>query len=291
MSGTNSRKISELTTATGIVGNELMVIVQDGETRQAVVSLLTSTAPVWTVNGQIGDVVIDSYDISGLDQIVADGGVSAALVSINAQISVLAGGGLTDAPSDGSVYARQDGAWVIVSATAINDTLVSLVAFSGDAAATFVLHDLAITSVNAAHTSVVSAITSINAAHTSLVGAVAGLTAPYDIAFNFGTSLVAQGEYARIVTPRTFYVLPSCSLSRIDFYTSAFPSTIVSIPVMYPTSTTLGVLLIGVSGTATWPAIATVCVTAGQTFGVQTSVSANAGLLGLVVTFAGHVRL
>ena len=57
---------------------------------------------------------------------------------------------------------------------------------------------------------------------------------------------------------------------------------------MYPTSVTLGILLIGVSGTATWPAIATTSVAPGETFGVQTSVSSDPTLTGLVISFAGY---
>jgi hypothetical protein len=271
-----SKKISELTTATALQGTEIFPIVQGGETRQVAVTALNVFQLVRSVQGLTGDVQLALGDLAGVEAIVSNQGVSAAIGAVSvrvdqtsaaltsvqtyllAQISVVSGGGLTDAPSNGQVYGRVNASWVPVS--------ISAVATQVDA---------------------VSVVTSVLAARIDVVSA---RPYPYDIAFDFGAGVVPAGEYAAVVAGRTFYVLPSCSNSQISFNTSAFPSANVSIPIMFPTSTTLGILVIGVSGTATWPAIATTSVAAGQTFGVQTSVSSDATLLGLRITFAGYHR-
>lgn len=302
MSG--SKKISELTTATALAGDEIFPIVQQGETRQATISVLSALAPVQSVNGLTGIVMLALGDLTGVEPIVSAQGVSAAiaavsllvsnvsvlvsantvqinavsaltsvnlvqintvsaLVSVNSlaitsvqnyllsQISAATSGGIADAPGDGQIYGRTLGSWVPVSVTAI-----------------------------AMQVNAVSA----------LVSTALG-PRPYNVVFDFGASTVPMGEYPK-VTPAglTFYVLPSCSGSQVVFNTSAFPATIVSIPIMYPTSATLGILEIGVSGTATWPAIVTTSIAPGQTFGVQTSVSADPTLAGLVISFAGWYR-
>lgn len=244
-----SKKISELTTASAITGSEIFPLVQSGETRQASVSLLISTqAPVQSVNGLTGIVLLDTNDLPSYGS------------NFNALVAAIA-----------SVSVRVDAVSVLTSVNTAAITSVNAV----------------ITSVNNAHTSVLNAITSINNAVTSVVSG----PRPYNVVFDFGTSTVPLGEYPK-VTPAglTFYVLPSCSGSQVVFNTSAFPATIVSIPIMFPTSTTLGILQIGVSGTATWPAIATTSVAPGQTFGVWTSVSADPTLTGLVISFAGWYR-
>jgi hypothetical protein len=296
-----SKKISELTTATALVGDELIPLVQDGETRQAEVSVLRLLSPVHSVNGLTGNVILALGDLTGVEPLVSAQGVSAAigavsvrvdtvsaLVSANyqaavsavasvsvrvddvsaaitsvqayvlAQISVATSSVFTEAPNDGQVYGRASQAWVPVSITALQAQ---------------------VDTVSAAVSVLTSAITSIN-----------NIAWPYDIGFDFGASTLPTDEYAKVVAARTFYVLPSCSGSQLTFNTSAFPTAIVSIPIMYPTSVTLGVLLIGTSGTATWPAITTTSIVAGQTFGVQTSVSSDANLKGLVITFVGYYR-
>lgn len=226
-----SKKISELTTASIITGAEIFPIVQDGETRQAAVSLLiTSQAPVQAVNGLTGVVMLDVGDLPSYDSNTSV--VFATIASVSVRVDNVS---------------------------------------------------LAITSVNNTITSVNNAITSINAAMSVVAG-----PRPYDIVFDFGVSTVPLGEYPKIVAARTFYVLPSCSGSQVAIATSAFPAAIVSIPIMFPTSTTLGILQIDVSGTAIWPAIATTSVAPGQTFGLQTSVSSDPNLKGLTIMFAGY---
>ena len=277
-----SKKISELTTATVLSGAELVPLVQTGETVQAAISLLSAFAPVQSVNGMTGPIILNTGDLpsynSDIAQIltsIADvsvriDNVSAALTStqvyFEALISVATSGGLGEAPVDGQIYGRGGGNWVPVSITALAADVGTVVN--------------SLTSVN-------TVITSINNVLTSM-----GISRrPYNVVFDFGASTVPMGEYPK-VTPAglTFYVLPSCSGSQVVFNTSAFPATIVSIPIMYPTSATLGILEIGVSGTATWPAIVTTSIAPGQTFGVQTSVSADPTLAGLVISFAGWYR-
>lgn len=296
-----SKKISELTTATVLDGTEIFPIVQNGETRQAEVSTLRLLAPVQSVNGYSGDVNLTFNDLGNLEPLVSAGLVSTAIASVSvrvdtvsalvstnyqalvsavasvsvrvdnvsaaitsvqsyvlAQISVATSGVFTEAPNDGQVYGRQSLAWVPVSITALQSQ---------------------VNAVSVAVSVLTSAITSIN-----------NIAWPYDIGFDFGASTVPVGAYAKVVAVRTFYILPSCSGSQLTFNTSAFPAAIVSIPIMFPTSTTLGILTIGTSGTATWPAIATTSISIGQTFGVQTSVSAATSLTGLVITFAGYYR-
>lgn len=143
MSG-SSKKISELTTATVLDGTELIVVVQDSETRQAVVNDLAIFSPVQSVNGFTGNVELAISNIIGVEGIVATGAVSVAIASVSArvddvsalvsantvlidevsaaivsvqtyvlaQISVATSGGITDAPSDGTPYAREDANWV-----------------------------------------------------------------------------------------------------------------------------------------------------------------------------------
>jgi hypothetical protein len=158
-----SRKISELTSATVLTGDEIFPIVQEGETRQANVRALDIFQAVRSVNGIGGDVIIALNDLPGVEQIVIDAGVSAAIGSVSVrvddtsaaitsvqtyllseisvrveavsaaitsvqtyllnEISVLTAGGLTDAPNDGSVYARQSGSWQIVPVTAIQSQI------------------------------------------------------------------------------------------------------------------------------------------------------------------------
>lgn len=275
-----SKKISELTTATVLSGAELIPLVQSGETVQAQLSLLSALAPVQSVNGLTGPVILAAGDLSGYNSDIASiissitavsirvDDVSAALTStqvyFEALISVATSGGLGEAPVDGQIYGRGGGNWVPVSITALAAD-VGTVANS-------------LTSVNTAITSINNVLTSMGVSRR-----------PYNVVFDFGVTTLPQGDYAR-VSPAgvTFYVLPSCSNSQIAFNTSAFPTAIVSIPIMYPTSVTLGILLIGVSGTATWPAIATTSVAPGETFGVQTSVSSDPTLTGLVISFAGY---
>jgi hypothetical protein len=327
-----SKKISELTSATVLTGTEIFPIVQNGETRQVAVTALNVFQLVRSVQGLTGDVQLALGDLAGVEAIVSNQGVSAAIGAVSvrvdqtsaaltsvqafllAQISTVAGGGITEAPVDGQVYGRAASAWVPVSisalqtqvnavsvATSVNAARIAAVSSSIGAIATQVdsvsvavsVERARITAVSASVSALqvqlnaVSVVTSVLAARIDVVSA---RPYPYDIAFDFGTSTLPQGEYAAIVAGRTFYVLPSCSNSQIAFNTSAFPSANVSIPIMFPTSTTLGILVIGVSGTATWPAIATTSVAAGQTFGVRTSVSSNATLLGLRITFAGYHR-
>lgn len=259
-----SKKISELTTATVLSGAELIPLVQSGETVQAQLSLLSALAPVQSVNGLTGPVILAAGDLSGYNSDIASiissitavsirvDDVSAALTStqvyFEALISAATSGGIADAPGDGQIYGRTLGSWVPVSVTAI-----------------------------AMQVNAVSA----------LVSTALGPRA-YDVLFDFGVSAVPQGEYPKIVAVRNFYVLPSCSNSQIAFNTSAFPAAVVSIPIMFPTSTTLGILLIDTSGTATWPAIVTTSIAPGQTFGLQTPVSADANLKGLTIVFAGY---
>lgn len=274
MSG--SKKISELTSATVLTGTEIFPIVQNGETRQVAVTALNVFQLVRSVQGLTGDVQLALGDLAGVEAIVSNQGVSAAIGAVSvrvdqtsaaltsvqtyllSQISVATSGGILDAPSNGQVYGRVNSSWVPVS--------ISAVAIQVDA---------------------VSVAVSVERAR---IGVVSARPFPYDIAFDFGASTVPAGEYAAVVAGRTFYILPSCSNSWAVFNTSAFPSTPVSIPIMFPTSVTLGVMVIGVSGAITWPAIATTSVAAGQTFGIQTSVSSNATLLGLRITFAGYHR-
>lgn len=303
MSGT-SRKISELTTATALVGTEVLPIVQDGETRQVAIAEVSAFSPVRSVNGLTGVVELAISNIIGVEGIVQNGAVSALIGAVSArvdtvetsaaavsvrvdsvsaaitsvqayvlaQISVATSGVFTEAPNDGQVYGRQSLAWVPVSITALANQIEAVSALVSSAAAI---------QVSGSITDVV---------YVRKNSDWVPLTLAYDVGFDFGASTVPAGEYAKIVAPRTFYILPSCSGSRLAFNTSAFPAAIVSIPIMFPTSTTLGILTIGVSGTATWPAIATTSVSTGQTFGVQTSVSSDANLTGLVITFAGYYR-
>lgn len=154
-----SKKISELTTATALVGDELLPLVQDGETRQAEVSVLRLLSPVQSVNGLTGNVLLALGDLTGVEPIVSAQGVSAAIAAVSArvdtvsvlvstnyqalvsavasvsvrvdtvsaaitsvqayvlaQISVATSGTFIDAPSDGSIYARQNASWVALQA-------------------------------------------------------------------------------------------------------------------------------------------------------------------------------
>lgn len=154
-----SKKISELTTATALVGDELLPIVQDGETRQAEVSVLRLLSPVQSVNGLTGNVLLALGDLTGVEPLVSAQGVSAAIAAVSArvdtvsalvstnyqalvsavasvsarvdnvsaaitsvqsyvlaQISVATSGTFIDAPSNGSIYARQNAGWVALSA-------------------------------------------------------------------------------------------------------------------------------------------------------------------------------
>lgn len=277
MSGT-SKTISALTTATVLDGSEIFPIVQSGETRRAAVSVLRLIAPVQSVNGLTDTVILGLSDFPDISAAIDD--VSAltsanyaAIISVQTYLSALisvaaSAAGLPEVTNDGQIYGRSFGVWVPVSVTALQTQI--------DAVS-------ALVSTNAVNIAA-------NTSNIAVVSALASRAFPYDISFDFGVSTVPQGEYAAVVTPRTFYVLPSCSNSQIAINTSAFPTAIVSIPVMFPTSTTLGILTIGVSGTAVWPAIATTSVSIGQTFGVQTSVSADANLKGLRITFAGYYR-
>ncbi len=87
MSG--SKRISELTTASVITGAELMVVVQDGETRQAEVTLLRTLAPVIAVNGETGSVLLTVGNIPGLEPLVVNAAVSAAIASVSARVDAL----------------------------------------------------------------------------------------------------------------------------------------------------------------------------------------------------------
>lgn len=294
MSG-SSRKISELTTATALVGTEVLPIVQEGETRQVAIAEVSVFSPVRSVNGLTGEIELAISNIIGVEGIVQNGEVSALIGAVSArvdvvetsaaavsvrvddvsaaitsvqnyvlsQISVATSGVFTEAPNDGQVYGRQSLAWVPVSITALTNQVAAVAEVSGS---------------------------TTNVIYVRKNSDWIPLTLAYDVGFDFGASTVPVDSYAKIVAPRTFYILPSCSGSQLNFNTSAFPAAIVSIPIMFPTSTTLGILTIGVSGTATWPAIATTSVSVGQTFGVRTSVSSDANLTGLVITFAGYYR-
>lgn len=167
MSGT-SRKISELVTASiPLAGNELMVLVQDGETRQVEVTALRTLSPVVAVNGKVGSVLITIADIPGTESLVVNGAVSTAIASVSvrvddldtalsavsvrvddvsaaitsvqaflvSQISVATSGVFTEAPNDGQVYGRQSLAWVPVSITALQSQInaVSVVADTAQA--------------------------------------------------------------------------------------------------------------------------------------------------------------
>jgi len=233
-----SKKISELTTASAITGSEIFPLVQGGETRQASVSLLISSqAPVQSVNGLTGVVMLDVGDLPTYSTI------NTLIFSAIASVSV-----------------RVDTVSALASSVSViaNNALLAAASVSArvDTAAALIL-----------------------------------APRPYNVVFDFGASTVPMGEYPKVAPAGlTFYVLPSCSGSQVTFNTSAFPTALVSIPIMYPTSTTLGILQIDVSGTTIWPAIATTSIAPGQTFGVQTSVSSDPTLTGLVISFAGWYR-
>jgi hypothetical protein len=138
MSG--SKKISELATATALMGGELFPLVQEGETRQAEVSVLRLLSPVQSVNNLTGNVLLALGDLTGVEPIVSAQGVSAAIgavslrvddvetslsevslaiISVQAfllsEIQVATSGIFTEAPNDGQVYGRQSLTWVPIS--------------------------------------------------------------------------------------------------------------------------------------------------------------------------------
>jgi hypothetical protein len=134
MSG--SKKISELATATALTGSELFPLVQEGETRQAEVSVLRLLSPVQSVNNLTGNVLLALGDLTGVEPIVSAQGVSAAIgavslrvddvetslsevslaiISVQAfllsEIQVATSGVFTEAPNDGQIYGRQSLTW------------------------------------------------------------------------------------------------------------------------------------------------------------------------------------
>lgn len=166
MSGT-SRKISELTTATALVGTEVLPIVQDGETRQVAIAEVSAFSPVRSVNGLSGVVELAISNIIGVEGIVQNGEVSALIGAVSArvdtvetsaaavsvrvddvsaaitsvqsyllsQISVATSGVFTEAPNDGQVYGRQSLAWVPVSITALQSQVDAVSALVSNVAA------------------------------------------------------------------------------------------------------------------------------------------------------------
>ncbi len=197
MSG--SKRISELTSATVLSGSEVFPIVQDGETRQANVRALDVFQLVRSVNGIAGDVLLNINDIDGAEQLVRDGGVSAAIGAVSvrvntvsaaiisvqavlqAQISAAASSGISDAPSNGAVYARQNASWQIVSVTAIQNQLNAVSALA---------------SVNAAAIANVSALVSAAQPRTDLYLAcsdeITPLTTGTAIQFSFPRAMTLQ---------------------------------------------------------------------------------------------------
>jgi hypothetical protein len=156
MSG--SRRISELVTATALTGDEIFPLVQEGETRQAQVSVLRLLAPVQSVNNLTGNVLLALGDLTGVEPIVSAQGVSAAIAAVSlrvdevsasitnntvhinevsaavvsvqayliSQLSIAVSGVFTEAPNDGQVYGRQSLTWVPVPVTAIQESLASV---------------------------------------------------------------------------------------------------------------------------------------------------------------------
>jgi len=261
-----SKRISELTSATVLSGAEIFPIVQGGETRQVAVTALNVFQLVRSVNGLTGEVLLTGSDIDGLEDLVVLGGVSAAIAAVSVRVDTVS---------------------VLVSSNTANIAAVSALVSVETARLTAVS---ALVSVETARLTAVSALVSANTVAINAVSVLAARPLPYDISFDFGTTTVPTDQYAAIVAVRTFYVLPSCSNSQLTINTSAFPNTVVTVALMYPTSVTLGVITIGVSGTATWPAIATTSVSIGETFGVRTSITAATSLTGLRITFAGYHR-
>lgn len=86
-----NKEITELTAAAAIDGTELLHIVQAGNSRQA----------------SIDDVMAWLFNIYE----PADGEMLIWDASAGAFANGIGGGGLADAPSDGDLYARRDGAW------------------------------------------------------------------------------------------------------------------------------------------------------------------------------------
>jgi len=253
-----SRRISELTSATVLTGSEIFPIVQDGETRQVAVTALNVFQLVRSVNGLTGTVILTAYDIAGLEQFVKDGLVSAAIASVSVRVdtvSALVSGNTTNIAAVSALVSANTANIAAVSALVSSNTLyISEVSalVSGNTANIAAVS--ALVSVETARLANVSALVSANTAAINAVSVLAARPLPYDISFDFGTTTVPTDQYAAIVAVRTFYVLPSCSNSQLTFNTSAFPASVVTVALMYPTSVTLGVITIDVSGTATWPA-------------------------------------
>jgi hypothetical protein len=218
-----SKKISELTSATVLSGDEFFPLVQSGETRQANVRLLDIFHAVRSVNGLVGDVIIAVDDIPGIEPLVIAQGVSAAIEVVSvavsnvavrvdetsaaltsvqtyllSQISVAAAGGITDAPSDGSVYARQNASWQVVPVTALQAQIDAVSVLASVNAASFATLQTQVNTVSALASANTVAIASVSAR----IDALAGATEDFSLACSDETTAITTGTAVQFSFPR-----------------------------------------------------------------------------------------